>query len=227
MEVALNFWSSWVLGFLDCAISAGTLPDSMRSSLRSQPKTLKQVLVLPQQLSEWELRGAEFVAAEGAGLRQQEVRRRGWLCWRRSGSRVPGGIRVFPVFGPQAPPSSRSRTAAVKLRSHARRFRAGANPGKASPADRLLSCLGWAAGPRACLVGGKASDRVGGRRTQAVREGRDDRTVHPGRLARSLRTVHLCNVHLEVKLAVLIVLDWGRFCSYEVLSGKRQSIGKL
>lgn len=47
-------------------------------------------------------RGGAF-AAEGAGLSQQEVRRRGWLCWRRSGSGVPCGIRVFPVFGSQAP----------------------------------------------------------------------------------------------------------------------------
>lgn len=93
-----------------------------------------------------------------------------------------------------------------------------------------IDCLAAWGEPRGLapvLWKARRHDRVGGRRTQAVREGRDDRTVHPGRLARSLRTVHLCSVHLEVKLAVLIVLDWGRFCFYEVLSGKRQSIGKL
>lgn len=76
-------------------------------------------------------------------------------------------------------------------------------------------------------MGGKASDRVGGRRTQALREGRDDRTVHPGRLARSLRTVHSCSVHLEAKLAVLIVLDWGPLLFLRSPEWKRQSIGKL
>lgn len=41
--------------------------------------------------------------------------------------------------------------------------------------------------PRAKLESGKASDSVGGLWAQAVREGGRDRTVHPGRLARSLR----------------------------------------
>lgn len=90
-----------------------------------------------------------------------------------------------------------------------------------------LAAWGEPRGPRACLVGGKASDRVGGRRTQAVREGRDDRTVHPGRLARSLRTVHLFSVHLEAKLAVLFVLDWGPLLFLRNPEWKRQSIGKL
>lgn len=36
----------------------------------------------------------------------------------------------------------------------------------------------------------------------------------------------LCTVHLEVELAVLIVLDWGPFfCCQEVRSGKGKALG--
>lgn len=83
--------------------------------------------------------------------------------------------------------------------------------------------------PRAKLESGKASDSVGGLRTQVVREGGRDRTVHPGGLRdrkegqsiceRSFLSCALCSWKLRSLYYYLCPIG-AHFDSQEVLSGK-------
>ena len=91
-------------------------------------------------------------AAEGAGLTLQEVRCCWWLYCPRASSRGPHSSLGDSGPTPEPAQSGWGCGGDCTCR-HARRLRAGADPRKAAPADRLSGCLGWDEGPGGVSAG--------------------------------------------------------------------------